>query len=117
MDFTRRRLLACAALSGLAAAPALEAAARDNDREHRSGRRRDDDYKDAARAREAGEITPLADVLAVVRAAHPGEVVGIELERKNNRWLYEVKLVTPERRYLEIYVDAHDKTIVKVEGK
>ncbi len=116
MSFDRRKLVtSLAALAGLTATSSASAA-KDKDRDDRR-RRDDDDYKDAARAREAGEIAPLADILAVVRAAHPGEVVGIELERKSNRWLYEVKLVTPERRYLEIYVDARDKTIVKVEGK
>lgn len=117
MNVSRRRILACAALLGVTAAPAMIAAARGNDRDDRRSRRRDDDYKDAARAREAGEIAPLADILAVVRATHPGEVVGIELEREKGRWVYEVKIVTHERRYLEIEIDARDKTIIKVEGK
>lgn len=116
MPLDRRNLLtSLAALAALTASTSCSAA-KDRDRDNRS-RRDDEDYKDAARAREAGEIVPLAEILSAVRTVHPGEVVGIELEREKGRWVYEVKIVTPERRYLEIYVDARDKTIVKVEGK
>lgn len=91
----------------------------------RGGRdREDDDYDDdsddhaaAARARAAGEIRPLIEILEHVKVAHPGEVVGVELERKKGRWIYEIKLVAPGGRFLEIYVDAHDKSMLKIEGK
>lgn len=87
----------------------------------RRGRDKDDDDRDdhaaAARARAAGEILPLTDILEHVKATYPGDVVGIELDREDGRWVYEIKLITPESRYLEIYVDARDKSIVKIEGK
>ena len=77
----------------------------------------DDDYAAAARAREAGEIRPLAEILEHIKAAHPGEVVGVELERKKGRWVYEIKLIAPGGRFFEIYVDAHDKSTLRIEGK
>lgn len=52
-----------------------------------------------------------------MKIAHPGEVVGIELERKKGRWIYEIKLIAPGGRFLEIYIDAGDKSTIKIEGK
>lgn len=87
----------------------------------RGGRDRPDDddgdYADAARARAAGEIRPLADILDHIKVAHPGEVVGIELERKKGRWVYEIKLIAPGGRFIEVYVDARDMSVIKIEGK
>jgi uncharacterized membrane protein YkoI len=75
------------------------------------------DYRDAANARRSGDIVPLRDILDEVRKTHPGEIVGIEFEREDGIWVYEIKLVTPEGRYLEIYVDAKTKKIIEIEGK
>lgn len=120
-----RRLL-LASLLALAVMPASNALAdrgeSDDDqhgRSRRSGRRDQDDrdHQAAARALAAGEIRPLEEILEIVRKAHPGEIAGIEFERKDGRWLYEIKLITPDSRYVEIYVDAHDKQIIKIEGK
>ncbi len=77
----------------------------------------DHDHEAAAQARAAGEIRPLADIIRHVSQTHPGEIVGIELERDGGRWLYEIKLVTPDNRFLELYVDARDMQVLKVEGK
>lgn len=87
----------------------------------RRGRDDDDDDRDdqkaAARARAAGEILPLTDILDHLKVAYPGDVVEIELDREKGRWVYEVKLIEPTGRLVEIYVDARDKKILKIEGK
>jgi uncharacterized membrane protein YkoI len=47
------------------------------------------DDQDAARqAVERGEIKPLADILVAIRGKLPGDVVGVEIERKRDRWYY-----------------------------
>jgi uncharacterized membrane protein YkoI len=89
----------------------------------RRGRHRDEDEDDkadqaaAARARASGEIRPLTEIIDDVQKAHPGEIVAIELDRDHGKWIYEVKLVEPGGRLVEVYVDARDKTILKIEGK
>lgn len=92
----------------------------------RRGRDRDEDDDDeddkadqaaAARARASGEIRPLTEIIDDVQKAHPGEIVAIELDRDHGKWIYEVKLVEPGGRLVEVYVDARDKTILKIEGK
>jgi len=77
----------------------------------------DPDHEAARRARAAGEIAPLTQIIEHVRKKHAGEIVGIELDREAGRWVYEVKLITPRNRYLEIYVDARGGDILKVEGE
>ena len=55
-----------------------------------------DDFSDHDRARqalEAGEILPLKTVLEKVERNTPGRVLEVELERRNNRWVYEIKLL------------------------
>ena len=92
------------------------------DRRSRNEREDDDDDDDydheaARRARATGEIAPLSEILKHIRKTRKGEVVEVELEREDGRWLYEIKLITPKNRYLEIYVDAKTKAILKVEGE
>jgi len=112
----RRRYL-LVMLAALAAFPGQGALA-DRDRKHgERDREAKDDSEDAARARRAGDIRPLSEILEMVQKAYPGEVVGVEFERKHGNWTYEIKLVSPDNRYLEIYVDARTKEVVKVEGK
>src|SRR4051812_6826647 len=45
-----------------------------------------------------GEIRPLDQVLAAVRARFEGEIIEIEPERHGARWIYEVKLLGPDGR-------------------
>ena len=116
MDVTRRKLIAI--LTGLATLPASNALA--DRKRRRRGRRRDDDHDDheeAAKARRSGEILPLGDIIDEVNKTYKGEIVSIEFEREDGVWVYEIKMVTPDNRYLEIYVDAKTNQITKVGGK
>lgn len=74
------------------------------------------DYEKARRAVERGEILALAEILTRVRAQLGGEVVGVEFERKRERWLYEFKVIDPAGRLWEVYVDAATAAIIKREG-
>jgi uncharacterized membrane protein YkoI len=93
--------------AALAVAP-QPAAARDDD----EGRR-----DEVRRAVEAGEIRSLADILATVRSQLPGEVAGVEIERKGGRWLYEFRVVDDKGRLFEVYIDAGSGKIERVEEK
>src|SRR3972149_1442354 len=98
-------LLAAAAF--VAAAPRL-ADARDKD----EGRR-----DEGPRAGETGQIRALADILNAVRSKLPGEVAGVEVERKNGRWLYEFRVVDGKGRLFEVYVDARNGEIERAKEK
>ena len=58
---------------------------------------------DAVRlAVERGEIRPLAEILAIVRDNLPGQVAGVEIERKAGRWIYEFRVVNGKGRLFEV---------------
>lgn len=83
----------------------------------KKGRRHRHDEEAIRQARERGEILPLEEILLAVRASTPGEVVKVEIEHRGDLWVYEFKIVTPEGRRLDVYVNARTKEIVKIEGK
>lgn len=71
---------------------------------------------DHDRVREAmlhGEILPLATLLARLKRLPVGELIGVEVENKDGRWVYELKMIDAEGRVLEWYVDARDGTLLK----
>lgn len=74
-----------------------------------------DDHDRARRALEAGEVLPLSEILAAVEAAQPGRVIEVELERDDGRWIYELELVAPDGRLVEIEIDAATADILDIE--
>jgi len=90
----------------LAAAPAQA------DR-HRNGG--GDDHDRARFAREAGEVLPLSDILAAARAARPGRIIELDLEREDGRWIYELELISPDGRLYEMEIDAATGEILEIE--
>lgn len=67
------------------------------------------DRGDHERAREAvvaGQILPLRAVLERLEREHAGQVLEIELESEDRRWIYEVKLLQPGGQLLKLEVDA-----------
>lgn len=75
------------------------------------------DHDAARRAVQAGEIRPLAEILAQIRDKLPGEVVGVEVERRNDRWLYELRTVDRAGRLFEVHVDGNSGSIERVREK
>ena len=97
----RRALILLPAL--LLAAPAAQA---DNRRDHERAR--------AALA--AGEIRPLAALLAEVERRYVGRVIETELEREGGRWVYEFKLLPPSGRVFEVKLDAATGEVIRTRG-
>ncbi|SCY97825.1 PepSY domain-containing protein [Microvirga guangxiensis] len=102
MSKTRRDMILALAAATLLPAAALADRERDSDQ--------------ARRAVERGEALALAEILTRVRADLGGEVVGVEFERKRERWVYEFKVIDPDGRLWEVYVDAATAAILKREG-
>lgn len=61
------------------------------------------------------ELLPLPRILAIAQAKAPGEVIKVELERKDWGLQYEVKLLTPSGRVREVDIDARTGAVRKVE--
>lgn len=74
--------------------------------------------QDAARqAVESGEIRPLANILEAVQGQLPGDIVGIEIETKNGRWMYEFRVLDSDGRLFDVYIDARSGEIERTEEK
>ncbi|MBK1641471.1 hypothetical protein CKO12_06195 [Chromatium okenii] len=73
----------------------------------------------ARQALERGEVRPLAEILARVADAVPGEVIHVEFERQHQRdhpvWMYEIKVLAADGRLREVEVDAATGRILSVE--
>jgi uncharacterized membrane protein YkoI len=81
-------------------------------------RERDRDHDRAREALERGEALPLTDILARVRPALGGEVVGVSFKRDRDnggRWIYEFKVIRPDGRLVEMDVDARTARVLKRE--
>lgn len=75
------------------------------------------DQDKARQAVQRGEMRPLADILSEVRPRLPGEVVGVEIERRKGRWMYEFRVIGAEGRVYEVYVDAKSAAVERVKEK
>ncbi|WP_462330020.1 PepSY domain-containing protein [Thiohalocapsa halophila] len=71
------------------------------------------DHDRARAALERGEVQPLAEILASVTARVPGEVVEVELEREDGTWVYELKIIAPDGRVLEVLANAATGRLLK----
>ena len=83
-----------------------------------SGLARSETDQDRARAAlQAGEILPLATILARLAQTQPGQVLEVELERKEGRWLYEIKLLQPGGSLLKLELDARSGEVLRQKSK
>jgi uncharacterized membrane protein YkoI len=76
-----------------------------------------DDNDSVRKAVEHGEIRSLAEILTAVRDKLPGKVAGVEIERVNERWVYEFRVVGADGHLFDVYVDARTAKIEKVTEK
>jgi uncharacterized membrane protein YkoI len=93
-------------LAGVAVLGPVPAGARD----HR-------DHDEIREAVERGDARPLTEILAAVRARLPGEVVGVRIEHKDGRWLYEFRVVDRKGRLVDVHVDARTAEIERIQEK
>lgn len=73
------------------------------------------DFELAQDAVARGEILPLARILRLLEQEHPGTVVEVELEYSHGIRVYEVELITPDGRLIEVDIDATTGQILDVE--
>jgi uncharacterized membrane protein YkoI len=73
------------------------------------------DHDRARAALERGEVRPIGEILASAAAKVPGEVVEVELEREHGHWVYELKIIGPDGRMLEVLMDAATATVIQIE--
>jgi uncharacterized membrane protein YkoI len=103
--FAVRRWLLAALLPALLALPVGSMA------------RSEPDQDRARAALQAGEILPLNTILARLAQTQPGQVLEVELERKDGRWLYEIKLLQPGGGLLKLELDARSGEVLRQKSR
>lgn len=77
----------------------------------------DDDHERARAALRAGEVLPLSTLLERLQRRHPGQVLEVELERDDGRWVYEVKLLRRDGQLFELELDARSGELISQRRK
>lgn len=81
------------------------------------GVRADDDHERAREAVARGEVLPLGTVLQRLENSHPGQVLEVDLEREDGRWIYEIRLLQPGGRLVKLEVDARSAEVLRQRRK
>ncbi len=76
-----------------------------------------DDHDRARAAVQAGEVLPLPTLLERLQRTHPGQVLELELEREDGRWIYEIKLLQPDGQLVKLEVDAATAQVLTLKRK
>jgi len=101
-----RRLLVSGLIAVATLLTPLSAAGDDSDDSSQQ-----DQARDAVRK---GLVRPLEDVLALVRKTVKGDIVEIEFDDDDGRYVYEIEYVDPSGHLMEIKVDAKTLAVISI---
>jgi len=75
------------------------------------------DHERARAAVQAGEVLPLSTVLERLQRTHPGQVLGLELDQEDGRWIYEIKLLQADGQLLKLDIDARTAEVLTIQRR
>lgn len=75
------------------------------------------DHELAREALQQGQVIPLRQVLDKVEREYQGQVLKIEFERDDGRYVYEIRLLQKDGRMAKLKVDAVDGRVLKIKRK
>lgn len=64
---------------------------------------------------EPNSLLPMAEILAIAQSRVAGEVIEVELEEDDGQPEYEVEILTPSGRKIEIDIDATTGIVLEIE--
>ncbi len=76
-----------------------------------------EDHELARQALEQGQVLPLRSVLDKVEREHLGQVLKIEFEHDDGRFVYKIRLLQADGRVARLEVDAVDGRVLKIKRK
>lgn len=75
------------------------------------------DHELARQALQQGRILPLRTMLDKVERDHQGQVLKIEFEHDDGRFIYEIRLLQKDGRMAKLKVDAVDGRVLSIKRK
>lgn len=75
----------------------------------------DESAETARKLSESGEILPLEKILRTAKTYKNGKVLETELERRKNRYIYEVEILDAHSQVWEIKLDAKTGKLITLE--
>ncbi|MCC6543575.1 MAG: PepSY domain-containing protein [Nitrospirae bacterium] len=72
-----------------------------------------DDHERARRLKESGDILPLEEIIKKSGSEHPGRILEVELEEKENRLIYELEILDKKGVVWKLYFDARTGELLK----
>ena len=75
------------------------------------------DHDLARQALESGQVLPLATVLGKLAHEAPGQVLKVEFEREDGRFIYEIRLLQNDGRVAKLKVDAVDGRVLSIKRR
>ena len=75
------------------------------------------DHELARQALEQGRVLPLRSVLDKLEREVPGQVLKVEFEREDGRFIYEIRLLQHDGHLAKLEVDATSGEVLKVKRK
>ena len=107
MNALRRPFVLMAlAVAAATAGPAAQAAERGHG-----------DHDLARQALERGQVLPLRTVLEKVEREYQGQVLKVEFEHDDGRFLYEIRLLQQDGRMAKLKIDAVDGRVLQIKRK
>jgi len=75
------------------------------------------DHELARKALQEGKILPLRTVLDRVERDYPGQVIKIEFDHDDGRYVYEIRLLQEGGAIVKLKIDASDGTVLGIKGR
>ncbi|KLR59612.1 peptidase [Diaphorobacter sp. J5-51] len=75
------------------------------------------DHDLARQALERGQVLPLRTVLEKVEREYQGQVLKVEFEHDDGRFIYEIRLLQNDGRVAKLAVDAVNGQVLKIKRK
>jgi uncharacterized membrane protein YkoI len=72
-------------------------------------------HYEAQQALKSGLVRPLDDILTEIRKKFPGDIIEIEFEKEDGRYLYEIEIIKPDGQMIEVEVDAKTMEVLSVD--
>ncbi len=72
----------------------------------------DDDYIEAKRLLNDGEILPLENILKKIYRKYPGKILEVELEKEDGLVIYEIEILTQSGIVQELHINASNGEVI-----